>query len=54
MIKIPFIDGISTYNIAVINKQKYEIIQIQHIFDSLPKSVDLSLRLRGEFIGGRN
>jgi len=51
LVRIPRIEGISGYDIIVINNYEYEIKQIQFISDSNPPCIDLTLKKKGEFNG---
>lgn len=45
LIRIPYQMWMSTEYLAVLRGEVYEIVQVQSIMDSLPKSNDLSLHL---------
>lgn len=47
LIRIPCINSISNYDMVIMGGCKYEIKQIQNIFDTNPPSIDLSLNKKG-------
>jgi len=49
LVRIPLITTISNYDVVVMSGYKYEIKQIQCIYDSNPPCVDLTLRILDMF-----
>lgn len=47
LIRVPLLENIMPHHIALINDKQYKIVQIQHIYESMPRKTLLSLEKRG-------